>query len=55
MAAAARFTVTKPADEEAPITEIREGYGSNYGAQIQNAGKGRFIVYFTHGKRLLMY
>ncbi|XP_076449230.1 solute carrier family 12 member 4-like [Babylonia areolata] len=38
--AAARFTVTKPEEEEVPITEnSREGYGSYDGAHVQNEPK----------------
>lgn len=40
--AAARFTVTKPEEEEIPITDIREGYGSHDGAHVQHTGKGEY-------------
>ncbi|KAK7498882.1 hypothetical protein BaRGS_00009974, partial [Batillaria attramentaria] len=44
--AAARFTVTKPEEEEVPITETsRDGYGSYDGAHVQHpSGK---VLFFT--------
>ena len=44
--AAARFTVTKPEEEEVPITEnAREGYGSYDGAHVQHVGKGEQVFF----------
>ena len=45
--AAARFTVTKPGEEEVPITDSsRDGYGSYDGAHVQSAGKGECTPLF---------
>lgn len=44
--AAARFTVTRPDEEEVPITEaLRDGYGSYTGSHVQNSGKGECTLF----------